>query len=109
MKLIIYVMIALLSGCHVTAHNNPFNDSLSTQQQPQYSQNLIIYFDAKTGAEPVLTAAKNIHASVIYRYHNFNALALKLPEKSSIEQGIRYFEKIDGVLQVTRDEIMQLH
>ena len=46
---------------------------------------------------------------MIYRYHNFNALALKLPEKYSIEQGIHYFEKIDGVLQVTRDEIMQLH
>lgn len=79
------------------------------QEQKAYAPHtLIISYDVEVGKEPLLEAAKKMHSEVIYDYQNFNMLALRVPDKTDIQKAIRKLEKVKGVLQVNRDQIMHL-
>ena len=85
-------------------------DFQNQQQQPQYSPStLIIFYDSSIGKEPLLKAIEEYHASIIYDLKIMKSISIKIPEGSKIEDAIEYFNKIEGVLQVNRDSIMQLH
>lgn len=79
------------------------------QEQKTYAPHtLIISYDVEVGKEPLLEAAKKMHCEVIYDYQNFNMVALRVPDKTDIQKAIRKLEKVKGVLQVNRDQIMYL-
>ena len=85
-------------------------DFQNQPQQPQYSPStLIIFYDSSIGKEPLLKAIEEYHASIIYDLKIMKSISIKIPEGSKIEDAIEYFNKIEGVLQVNRDSIMQLH
>ena len=85
-------------------------DFQNQQQQPQYSPStLIIFYDSSIGKEPLLKAIEEYHASIIYDLKIMKSISIKIPEGSKIEDAIEYFNKIEGVLQINRDSIMQLH
>jgi hypothetical protein len=69
---------------------------------------LIIYYDAEIGKEPLMEAAKNYKAEVVYDYKNFHAIAIRISQKKSLKQAKAFFEKAKGVLQVNEDHIIQL-
>lgn len=52
-----------------------------------------------------MKAVKAYKATVLYDYKNFNGIAIKIPEGTSLEAAIEYFKKVKGVLQVNRDGI----
>lgn len=80
-----------------------------TPKTPEYSPStLIIFYDAEIGKEPLLKAIEDYHAEIIYDLKIMKSITIKIPEGSNIEDAIKYFEKIIGVLQVNRDSIMQL-
>ena len=37
------------------------------------------------------------------------SISIKIPDGCKIEDAIEYFNKVNGVLQVNRDAILQLH
>ena len=85
-------------------------DFKNQPQQPQYSPStLIIFYDSSIGKEPLLKAIEEYHASIIYDLKIMKSISIKIPEGSKIEDAIEYFNKIEGVLQINRDSIMQLH
>ena len=85
-------------------------DFHNQSEQPNYSPStLIIFYDSTIGKEPLLKAIEEYKASIIYDLKMMNSITIKIPEGSEIEDAIEYFNKIDGVLQVNRDSIMQLH
>ena len=85
-------------------------DFQNQPKQPQYSPStLIIFYDSSIGKEPLLKAIEEYHASIIYDLKIMKSISIKIPEGSKIEDAIEYFNKIEGVLQVNRDSIMQLH
>ena len=85
-------------------------DFQNQPQQPQYSPStLIIFYDSSIGKEPLLKAIEEYHASIIYDLKIMKSISIKIPEGSKIEDAIEYFNKIEGVLQINRDSIMQLH
>ena len=55
-----------------------------------------------------MKAIEEYHAEIIYDLKIMKSITIKIPEGSNIEDAIKYFEKIKGVLQVNRDSIMQL-
>ena len=84
-------------------------DFHNQSEQPNYSPStLIIFYDSTIGKEPLLKAIEEYKASIIYDLKMMNSITIKIPEGSKIEDAIEYFNKIDGVLQVNRDSIMQL-
>ena len=60
------------------------------------------------GAEPLLQAVREMQAELVYRYTNINGIAARIPPPQDMAQAIRSLERVPGVLQVQRDQIMQL-
>lgn len=97
---IFFILTALFALCARAAEDS---------NKAQYNRNLIIYYDAQTGNRHLLNAVKIQGFPILYRYKNFNAVTVRVPQKKNIEQAIQHFEKIKGVLQVSRDHIMAVH
>ena len=78
-------------------------------KEPKYSpKTLIIFYDATVGKEPLKKAIEDYHANIIYDLKNINSISITIPDGTKIEDVIEYFNKVEGVLQVNRDEIMQM-
>ncbi|MDO4879279.1 MAG: hypothetical protein Q3966_08345 [Neisseria sp.] len=71
--------------------------------------NLIIRYDPAIGAEPLLAAASDYRAEILYRYKIINAIAVKLPPNTDPQQAARHFQTIRGVLSAEPDRVMHLH
>ena len=75
----------------------------------EYSRDvLVISYDIEIGKEPLKKAIRKYGASIIYDYKIGNAIALRLPEPDKLEEAITHFEKVKGVLQVSRDRVNYL-
>jgi hypothetical protein len=78
-------------------------------KQNEGSQSLIIYYDPETGNGPLTEAIRKNGAKVLYRYQNFNAVAIKINKNQQMNDAIKYYEKVKGVSLVTCDEKMELN
>ena len=68
----------------------------------------MISYDIEIGKEPLKKAIRKYGASIIYDYKIGNAIAIRLPDPEKIEDAITHFEKVKGVLQVSRDRVNYL-
>ena len=59
-------------------------------------------------AEPLLKAAKEYGAEIIYQYNNLNGIALRIPDGGNISEAIKYFKAVEGVLSVSQDRQWRL-
>ncbi|ORX75249.1 hypothetical protein BCR32DRAFT_329881 [Anaeromyces robustus] len=76
---------------------------------PSYSPTtLIIYVSGENGKEPLKRTIEEYKAEILYDYQNFNSIAVKIPSDKTIEESIEYFENVEGVIMVNRDQINQL-
>ena len=75
----------------------------------EYSSDVIVVtYDIEIGKDPLKKAIRKYGASIIYDYRIVNAIAVKLPDPDKIEEAILHFEKVKGVLQVSRDRVNYL-
>ena len=72
-----------------------------------YPGTLIIFYDVTVGKTDLLKAVKKSGAKVIYEYEFINAIAVKLPDGSQVDVAISRFEKVNGVLHVSMDSLLQ--
>lgn len=106
--------IDLLGKISLRSSSEKLPDSLeSSERKPvrelQYSPKvLIIYCDSAIGKQPLMDSVKACGAKVIYDYRSFSAAAIEIPEGKTLEESIKYFEKIEGVLSVNKDYIYHL-
>lgn len=70
---------------------------------------LIIYYQPKLDLSVLKQKIKEYRADIRHEYKNFNALAIRIPHDKSIDESIKFFENIKGVLQVVKDQKMELH
>lgn len=78
------------------------------REKTPVSHTLIIFFDKKTGSKPLLKAIKKQGCTLLYKYKEFNGVAVKVDEKHDINQAIADFKKVKGVTSVNKDGIMQV-
>ena len=98
--------LAMLTACAAplpTAPNTP-----SSQPEQAADRVLIVLYDPAVGAEPLLQAVHEMQAELVYRYTNINGIAARIPPQQEMAQAIRRLERVPGVLQVQRDQVMQL-
>jgi len=69
---------------------------------------LIVSYDIEIGKDPLKKAIRKYGASIIYDYRIVNAIAVRLPDPSKMDEAILYFERVKGVLQVSRDRVNYL-
>lgn len=107
----ISLLIVATASCSVSrrATKGATEPLVEAQDTLNFSPNtLIISYDPAVGSEPLLQDARRYGATVIYQYQNFNMVALRLPKGTSLAAGIAHFQKVRGVLQVSRDRIYHL-
>ena len=99
--------LAMLTAC---AAPQPADAPSALSAQPKQAANrvLIVLYDPAVGAEPLLQAVHEMQAELVYRYTNINGIAARIPPQQDMAQAIRRLERVPGVLQVQRDQIMQL-
>ncbi len=74
-----------------------------------YSKNtLIISYDEGIGKVPLQRAVRKYGAEVIYDYRIISALAVRIPDGKTLDESIEYFEKVKGVVSVSKDRIYQI-
>lgn len=71
-----------------------------------YSKNtLLISYDDEVGKEPLFKAAKKVDADIVYDYGIISVVAVRIPEGKTLEESVKYFQKVKGVIQVSMDSI----
>ena len=84
----------------------PRHDSLDAKLYDPST--LIIHYDEKVGKRSLLKAAKKWGAKVVYTYSILPAVALRKPDKWTLDETIEKFKGVKGVLQVNRNRLYQL-
>ncbi|HJD76905.1 hypothetical protein [Bacteroides reticulotermitis] len=106
-KILIITGIAVSCLCSCATTSTRSNDK-SNQLAQEVRENLIIFYDSTIGDKPLLKEIESYKAEIIYQYKSLNGLAIKLPKGKNIEKAIKHFQQVEGVLQVSKDEVMQL-
>ena len=76
---------------------------------PEHSPtNLIILYDSAVGKAPLVKAIKDCGANIIYDYNIITGMAIRKSDKMTLEESIRYFRNVKGVVSVERDYIHRL-
>ncbi len=70
---------------------------------------LVISYDAKIGKEAILKAIQEYNAKIIYDMKKSPIIVIKILQGQSLVKAIEYFKKIEGVLQVNKDGINEMH
>lgn len=84
-------------------------DFQSHQYVPEHSPDVfLVMYDAEIGKEPLLKAIKEYKCEIVYDYRIINGMALKKADDKSLEETMRYFKKIKGVVSVEYDHIYHL-
>ncbi len=104
-------LAASLAACTGTAPEAvravpPAPDAADSLPQPH---NLIVFFNDAKDRAPLLAAARDYGAEVLYNYQSLNAVALKIPPHKSLDEAERHFASIAGVVGVNRDQSHRLH
>ena len=103
---VLLACLAMLTAC--TALQPAAPNTPSSQPEQAADRVLIVLYDPAVGAEPLLQAVHEMQAELVYRYTNINGIAARIPPPQEMEQAIRRLERVPGVLQVQRDQMMQL-
>ncbi|WP_455033651.1 S8 family serine peptidase [Kingella oralis] len=113
-RLLMTTALALsLAACQSPAAPTSVAPASSPAQQPAHAARentnvLIIFFEQGKG-DAVAAAAKQYGAEVVYRYQMMNGMAIRVPAGKDTDAAVKHFERVQGVLQVQRDQVMQLH
>lgn len=103
------IVIVLLTSCRSKQTMELPVPILGHQYEQEHSPNVfLVMYDAEVGKEPLLKAIKTYKCEVIYDYSIINGMALKKPEGKSLEETMRYFKGVKGVLTVEYDHITRL-
>lgn len=97
-RIFLLLAVSLLASC----------STAKTAQQNVAHENLIIYYESEVGNEALLKAAKQYGSEILYVYRNINGIAVTVPRSKSLQDAIKYYESIKGVLSVTKDLKVQL-
>ena len=96
--LLVLTFMSALSSCTVT----------KSLQDKTTNENLIIYYSPDNGNSELLSAAKKYGSKILYVYKNINGIAVTVPKGKTVPDAIKYYERVNGVLSVSKDEKIQL-
>ncbi|OAM36246.1 hypothetical protein A7P98_04420 [Eikenella sp. NML080894] len=109
-RALLLACLSMLAACTAPPPAATAAPNMSGAQLEQQAANrvLIVLYDPAVGSEPLLQAAREMQAELVYRYTNINGIAARIPPQQDMAQAIRRLERVPGVLQVQCDQMMQL-
>lgn len=107
--LIVLLALLCLMSCRTEQVVEQSEPLLEDKFVPEHSPNVfLILYDAEIGKDAILKAIKNYKCEIVYDYHFMNGMALKKPENKTLEETMRYFKGVKGVLTVEYDYVIHL-
>ena len=83
--------------------------NLAATGKPLYAPRvLILLYDEEVGKEHLKYAINEYGAEVIYEYNIFKGFAIRIPEDNNLEDAIKYFKEVEGVISVEKDKLLHL-
>ena len=71
-------------------------------------ENIIILYEPDAGNKDLIKEAEKYGSKILYVYKNINGIAVTVPKGKTVDDAIKHFKSIKGVLSVTEDKVMQL-
>ncbi len=81
---------------------------MNPPQQPVAISNLIISVDKEIGKGPLKKAIEEYQAEVLYDYNIINSMAIKIPPNKNIDDAIKFFQKVEGVIGIEKDSVAHI-
>ncbi len=69
---------------------------------------LIVSYDPAVGSGPLKKAAAKFGAEILYDYNIIDALAVRIPAGKTLEDGEKFFSKVKGVLEISKNSVYHL-
>lgn len=87
------------------ASGKPIVITVEAGSEATVDSTLIIMLSEETALETIVEAAVSYGADVLYKYNALNGLAVKIAESKSVDEAIKHFKKLQGVVSVSKDQI----
>lgn len=71
-------------------------------------ENIIILYEPDAGNKDLIKEAEKYGSKILYVYKNINGIAVTVPKGKTVDDAIKHFKNVKGVLSVTEDKVMQL-
>lgn len=68
----------------------------------------IIYYEDEKARENLLEIAQERGDEVLYKYQNFNAIAIKITSSATEENAVRNYSNLPGVVSMIKDGVVNL-
>ncbi len=72
------------------------------------SQTLIIMYNPSSGKQALLKAVADHQATIVHEYNSLNGMAIHLPAGTDMNQAIKDFGQVLGVVSVEKDTIQTI-
>ena len=109
--LIAQLVLVFLASCSskkaVPECSEPVRAVIPASQEHSSTVFLVTY-DAEVGKGPLLEAVGEYGCKVIYDYRSFNGMAIRKPDDKGLEETMRHFRTVKGVLSVNYDRVYRL-
>ncbi|STZ00015.1 Uncharacterised protein [Moraxella lacunata] len=105
MRYLLLIPIITLTACVNTPYQS--NNKIEQITQTVQSDIFIIYFE-QNKKDNLLKHINHHHDEIIYLYDNINAVAVKITA-TDLNKKVQSYQMIDGVLQITKNQTMQLY
>lgn len=99
----------LLAACQSTVM--PIPTSAPTPKptlEQTVSQTLIIMYNPSSGKQALLKAVADHQATIVDEYNSLNGMAIRLPAGTDMNQAIKDFGQVLGVVSVEKDTIQTI-
>ena len=110
MKQLLYIVIFLsIIACGPARKTVQVPTATENEQFQDYAPDrLIIMYADEIGKEPLLKAIQKYKAEILYDYSIVPGMAIRIPEGANLDDAIKYFKRVKGVVSVEKDHIIRL-
>ena len=106
--LIIQIVALIFTSCKAEQQVTVTTPTPSRKVQEHSPSVFIVTYDKEVGKEPLMKAITTYGAEIVYDYSIITGMALKKPEKRTLEETMEYFRAVEGVVSVEYDYIYRL-
>ena len=110
MKQLLYIVIFLsVMACGSARKTVQVSTATENEQFQDYAPDrLIIMYAEDIGKEPLIKAIQKYKAEILYDYSIIPGMAIRIPDGANLDDAIKYFKRVKGVVSVEKDHIIRL-
>ncbi len=103
------IIVSSLISCVHYKETHVIADYVTAENVAEHSSEVfLVMYDAKKGKEQVLEAVHDYGCDLIYDYNVIKGMAIKKNKDMGLEETMKLFKKVDGVISVDYDYVLHI-